>query len=200
MSFFFGFASRSQQHLGLLDSRNTLLSFLGTAQLLSVDLLPITWNPALKDVGAGGMATLHERSISRNLSLVFKRVDPNNFPHYTEKATEDMVYRTLAAEIATARHYEVVESDYLAHLEGVCWDIERGGKVWPVLVYEKARYGSLKSIVESPQIVAPTTLDVTAKLRICTHIARGLATLHHSAIVHGDIKPDNVIIFEDKKG
>lgn len=180
MSSCFGFSSRSQQHFGLPDSKNTFFSFLGSAQLLSVDLLPITWNPALEDAGAGATATLHERSISRNLSLVFKRVEPSNFPYYTEKDIEDEVYRTLTAEIATARHPDVVKSDYLAHLEGVCWDIERDGNVWPVLVYEKARYGSLKSIVESPRTVAPTMLGVTAKLRICTHIARGLATLHHS--------------------
>lgn len=190
MSSLFGFSTSSRPQLGstaslyslLPDSKHTLITFLGAAQLLSVDLLPITYNSALVDAGVGGTATLRERLISRNLSLLFKRIHPRHFPQYPAKIAEGIVFRTLTAEITTARHYNVVRSKYLAHLEGVSWDIESDGKVWPVLVYEKAKYGSIRTASENPELMTSIELNLKMKLQICFHVAKGLVTLHSNGI------------------
>jgi hypothetical protein len=116
------FGGHSSTCLTLPNSKYTLIAFLGAAQILSVDLLPITWNSALNDVGVGGTATLRERLISQNLSFLFKRVHPRHFQDYEARVAEDIAYRTLVAELETARNYEVVKSEFLAHLEGVSWD------------------------------------------------------------------------------
>lgn len=161
-----------------------LISFVGAAQLLAVDFLPITWHSALTEAGRGGTATLRERLINSTLSLLFKRVHPQHFQQYGTDATSK-VYETLAAEISTARHADVVKSAHLAHLEGISWDVESDGTVWPVLVYEKAEYGSVRTTMEKRQNEAP--LDIHAKLRICEHVANGLATLHNAGTHPGHL-------------
>jgi len=177
---YFGFGRHTSLCSALPDSKYTLIVFLGAAQLLSVDFLPITWNSALNDAGVGGTATLRERLISQNLSLLFKRVHPRHFPQYEAKIAEGIVFRTLVSELETARHYDVVKSSFLAHLEGVSWDIEPNGEVWPVLVYEKAKYGSVRTVMESSHMLGSITLDLVTRLQICLHIAKGLNTLHRN--------------------
>jgi hypothetical protein len=100
----------------------------------------------------------------------------------TRPELQKTLHRTLVAELETARNYEVVKSEFLAHLEGVSWDVEPNGEVWPVLVYEKAKYGSVRTAVESPHVLAPITLDLVTRLQICTHIAKGLATFHRNGV------------------
>jgi hypothetical protein len=135
------FGSASTDTSSLPDSRWNLVTFLCIAQTLSVDLLPITWHSALGQAGVGGTATLRERLVNVSLSLLFKRVHPKLFPHCAKAVAEKMAFRTLSTEMWIARHYNVVKSAFLINLEDVSWDVENDGKVWPVLVYEKAEHG-----------------------------------------------------------
>lgn len=42
------------------------------------------------------------------------------------------------------------------------------------------------------------TLSMTEKLRILSSVARGVAELHDAGIVHGDLKPGNILLSEHK--
>jgi hypothetical protein len=50
------------------------LSFLGIAQSLKVDFLPITWQPALDTIGYGGTAKIRQTLVNIQMSFAFKRL------------------------------------------------------------------------------------------------------------------------------
>jgi serine/threonine protein kinase len=59
-----------------------------------------------------------------------------------------------------------------------------------IMRYESG--GSLKSIIHPKE--ARFELSITEKLRLLTDIAHGLAEIHTAGIVHGDIKPENILL------
>lgn len=63
-----------------------------------------------------------------------------------------------------------------------------------VLRYESG--GSLESLLypDGKKMTNPIELNVTEKLRLLTGIASGLSELHGYGIVHGDIKPANILL------
>ena len=61
--------------------------------------------------------------------------------------------------------------------------------LYPVLIIEKA-IGSLKTFFENDP---PST---AVKHHLCLDIAEGLRHVHSCNIVHGDIKPDNILVVE----
>jgi hypothetical protein len=179
------FGSASTDTSSLPDSRWNLVTFLCIAQTLSVDLLPITWHSALEQAGIGATATLRERLVNVSLSLLFKRVHPRHFAHLPEAVAERMTFKTLSTEMWIARHHGVVKSPYLINLEGVSWDVEKDGRVWPVLVYEKAEHGSLEEFLKKTSVTSSHTSALTSfseKVQICAQIAQGIATLHKAGM------------------
>ena len=51
------------------DIHCDFLSFLGIAQMLRIDFLPITWQPALETVGHGGTAEIRQALVNLQMSL-----------------------------------------------------------------------------------------------------------------------------------
>jgi serine/threonine protein kinase len=100
---------------------------------------------------------------------------------------------------AMALEYQVLRSDSLQshpniiQLLGVSWqsvDVKED-LILPVLVLEAAEYGSLASLLNSGNAVT-----LNEELLIALDIATGLAALHEHGIIHGDVKPQNVLIFK----
>lgn len=60
--------------------------------------------------------------------------------------------------------------------------------------YEKG--GSLNSLIH-PKDGQPSGISTLEKIRILSEIAHGLAELHSVGVVHGDIKPDNILLSND---
>jgi hypothetical protein len=63
----------------------------------------------------------------------------------------------------------------------------------PVLLLENARHGSLADLTETEMF---SQLPFEARASLCRDVAEGLAALHKCGIVHGDVKPDNILIFD----
>lgn len=78
----------------------------------------------------------------------------------------------------------------IANLLGVSWH-SSGHSICPILVMELAceEYRTLKEF-----LVLPT--PVKMRLELLRDVLEGLSVLHHMAVVHGDIKPENVLIFK----
>ncbi|ESQ48682.1 hypothetical protein EUTSA_v10019932mg [Eutrema salsugineum] len=69
-----------------------------------------------------------------------------------------------------------------------------------LLVYEYMKHGSLETVLHEKTKKGGIFLDWTARKKIATGAARGLAFLHHSCIphiIHRDMKSSNVLLDQD---
>jgi serine/threonine protein kinase len=79
--------------------------------------------------------------------------------------------------------------------------------VVPALIVERAKYGSLAEHLSRQEglnvgsmtdhVAQDSALTLTEKLGICGDIIAGLTALHTTDVAHGDVKSDNVLLFEN---
>ncbi|KAH6687211.1 hypothetical protein F5X68DRAFT_239716 [Plectosphaerella plurivora] len=143
--------------------------------------------------GKGGTASIQHSSLSHEVGLSFKNVDPRNFPAAAPEESEAAAFLSLIRELdcAPRDHLNIME------LLDISWEINDSGKPWPVLVYRKAPHGDLQTFLESQET---PTLSWAQKLRLILDIVRALRYLHTIGVVHGDINPRNILVFEDTPG
>ncbi|KAM0355025.1 hypothetical protein ACHAPU_000875 [Fusarium lateritium] len=101
----------------------------------------------------------------------------------------------IALELQILRHPPLQKHENIVNLLAVMYHgtgNEDGIRVLPALVLEYAEHGSLKAFQE-----AGYARSLEERLRIAIDIARGLEVLHDSGIVHGDIKPSNLLVCKD---
>lgn len=184
-----------------------LLSLLATAQDKQVDFLPITWDEATSD--RGGQASISQSFFNDKLSYVFKRLHRN----FKYPADEIIALRAVISEIIVLGHPEIRGHPNIVRLVGVCFEIDAQTKIpWPVLVLQKAEHGDLKKFMESP---VGKGLSFRERLDLCVDVAAAITLMHREGkkahlfslnirlcgliifigIIHGDIKPENVLIF-----
>ena len=74
---------------------------------------------------------------------------------------------------------------------GIAWGNNLGNPMarLPILVVEHGDRGTLNDVLSREK-----PLSDALKLDICLGIARGLDVLHQNGIIHGDVKPENIIM------
>jgi hypothetical protein len=155
------------------DDPYDFLSFLGLAQHFQINLLPLTWQPALDVVGVGATSQIRQSFLSLQMSFVFKRFAPSEISTNTD---EERAFRALISEVSILGDPFVRHHPNIITLVGICWDvITDTGKVWPVLVFEKAQHGDLYKFMQTPRGVG---LDFDKRLGLCADIATAIATMH----------------------
>ena len=153
------------------DKEYDFLDFLGVAQSLKIDFLPITWQPALEKVGEGGTAVIRQALVTLQMTFTFKHL---RHPWSAMEKTRNL--RALVAEISILGHPAIRYHPNIANVEGICWDIISGGEeVWPVLVFEKTRHGDLKRFMT---LGPGKKLDFRHRLDILYDIALAVRDLH----------------------
>ena len=189
------------------------VSFLGVAQIFKIDFLPITWQPALDSVGQGATAEIHQALVALQTSFAFKR--PILEVSLGSSEDEDRLFQVLIAEISILGQSSIRDHPNILTLEGICWDITSGGqRILPVLVFEKTRHGDLQKFMRDDR---GRRLDFMDRFQICIDVGRAILEVHSSSesfvslspslatnyssdIIHGDIKPQNVLIFGNGSG
>ena len=147
------------------------LDFLGVAQNLKIDFLPISWQPALERVGEGGSAEIRQSLINIQTTFAFKRLKRSR-----SSWEEAQRWHTLIAEISILGYLAVRKHRSIAHIEGICWDVITGGEeVWPVLVFEKTRHGDLGMFMSSD---LGKQLGSKERLDLLSDIALAIRDLH----------------------
>ncbi len=160
-----------QSASSISNKEYNFLDFLGVAQSLKIDFLPITWQPELDKVGEGGTARILQSLINIQTTFAFKRLK-----HPWSRMDEYQYMRALIAEISVLGHPSIRYHPNVASIEGICWDVVLGGKeVWPVLVFEKARYGDLTKFMTSG---LGKELDSKHRLEMLFDIALAIRDLH----------------------
>ncbi|KIV99995.1 uncharacterized protein PV09_08352 [Verruconis gallopava] len=164
------------------------IDFLAVTQWRQIDFLPITWQQMLSSLGVGGTARLKQSIVNNKVSLAFKRLHLDNA---TAESNSEAL-RILINEISILGHPVIRRLPYFIRLEGICWDFTDG--VVPVLVFRKAHHGNLRQFLFSK---AGKKINFAQRLRICSEIGSAIMTMHSFHMIHGDLKPENVLIFED---
>lgn len=70
------------------------------------------------------------------------------------------------------------------------------GSPFPTLVLEYAEFGTFDNL----QLHNGSPLKFSIKQKLCYDVGRGLSILHACGIVHGDLKHENVLIFQNNEG
>ena len=196
-----------------VDSRlfGDLITFLAISYLHRIDLAWLPWDDTMGTLGRGGTSHISQSVFSPRASLAFKR-----FTSAANETTTDLSqeYRLAIAEVLALSHGPTRYHPNLLTLEGISWELcERTKHYLPILIFEKAVHGDLLSFLSSP---FTDPLDFSARLCLCRHIAVGLVALHRfgkrelsdclprifanvrgEGIIHGDINPRNILVFDD---
>lgn len=205
-----GFAQREHDILSLLSI------FVHTHQTLSIGfrLLGIVlddqsfYMPApVKEGGYFEVYILRSKDILEADLLGSKEDIPSNLPRTVavkcpkvrgklNDRRNQKLWTSMAMELQILKHEHVKNHDNIIKLLGLSWRSVRGTYM-PAFVLEAAK-SDLYSMIQSFQF----TLDkmTTRKiLGLAVDISCGLSALHDLGIIHGDMKPQNVLIFEDQK-
>ena len=159
-----------------------LITFLAIAQKLEIDFLPIRWQPALSEVGAGGTAEIRQSLINPQMSFAFKAIKDAEWVDQIEEVERSRAikarFHALTSEISVLGHSSVREHPNIISLFGICWGLSSSDRVWPVLVFEKTTLGDLWRFVKSDK---GKTMTIDTRLKLCADIATAVQDLHQSS-------------------
>jgi len=160
-----------------------LIRLLAIANALKVEVLPLTWQPALETLGQGGTGWVNQSYVNDRVSFAFKRfhrVNPN--PQLTESKFRSLQFDAVISEMVVLRCPEVYGHPNVINLEGICWEVLRpSGEVWPVLVFQKAKLGDLRRTLSLPEA---EDMDLDMKIAICGEVAKALRIMHQCGEFH----------------
>lgn len=192
---------------------DTLISFLSYINTYDVPILPVT-KPDIRTVlGEGASFLVNGCEIPRDY------VDPSTgrlFPKGTivalkraklindmEDLTADRI-RVIFNELLTMNHPPLAAHPNIVNLLGVGFETEGPSdtqNAMPVLIPECAELGNLAENLEAARR-EDRPLAFHEKMSLCLDVLHGMEILHACDIVHGDVKAENILVFEkdDSKG
>jgi len=156
------------------DLQNDLIEFLTIVQKCNVEFLPITWQPALSNLGIGGSGMICQSTFINEMPLAFKRF------HDSENADGDFL--PLMSEVLILSQPPIQTHPNIVDLEGVCWEIKpRTKKAVPVLVFEKAAW----DLQQFMSVQEGRNMLIEDRLKICADIGSAIMALHsYSLLLH----------------
>ncbi|KAA8903441.1 kinase-like domain-containing protein [Sphaerosporella brunnea] len=169
--------------------RCDLIAFFAIAQKCNVAFLPIMWQPALGTLGEGGSGVISQSTVSSKMSFAFKRFHESGDPE--ESFLPQMSEVLILSQAPVRAHRNIV------NLEGICWEImPMTQKAVPVLVFEKAAW----DLQQFMKVQEGMNMSTEERLNICTDIGSAIMALHAYGVIHGDIKPQNILVYKDETG
>lgn len=104
---------------------------------------------------------------------------------------------SFITELRVRSHANLKAHPNIARLRGIGWDFEDEDATIPrpILLEELAPQGALDNFWRNWSFVR---LGFKAKLDFCRDVADGLQALHANGVVHGDVKPENILVFPRK--
>ena len=192
---------------------DTLISFLSYVKTNDIPILPVT-KPDIRTVlGEGASFLVNGSEIPRDY------VDPSTgrlFPKGTivalkraklindmEDLTADRI-RVIFNELLTMNHPPLAVHPNIVNLLGIGFETEGPSdtqNAMPVLIPECAELGNLAEALETARR-EDRPLAFHEKMSLCLDVLHGMEILHACDIVHGDVKAENILVFEkdDCKG
>ncbi|KAJ5375501.1 serine threonine protein kinase [Penicillium concentricum] len=107
------------------------------------------------------------------------------------KAARQKVYHSILKEMMAFGHSALSSHPHILKLLFIGWNLDHA---YPLLAMELGDHGSLDYIIRDLG-PGPTTRQ---KRHLTIDIALGLQAIHEAGFTHGDLKPDNIIIFSSE--
>lgn len=105
------------------------------------------------------------------------------------RVREREVLERFCREVRVLCHEGVLYNDNIVDIVGTKWDASDGGQLLTIYL-EYADFGNLAEFQSTHG-----EISWSQKKKLCLDIAAGLSMLHDCGIFHGDLKPENVLIF-----
>lgn len=145
------------------------------------------WFKHNRHLGRGACFSVEER-VSNDSTLVAVKHMKATFASHTPTAVANDSLQLALRELQVLTHPPLQRQNYIMQLLGYGWDA-----VSFYLVQECA-LGNLRAILKSHSVLPKQ------KSQFCAEIAHGLAALHSCAILHGDVKQENILVVVDPLG
>lgn len=96
----------------------------------------------------------------------------------------------LIKDIEVMHHPTLARHENILRLLGYGWNLSEDSAL-PFLVTQYAEHGTLREFLRKKRI------NVVSRLKLCGDIATGLHAMHLCGVSHGDLKLENVLVFQD---
>lgn len=161
------------------QSHSNLIQILSIATALGVNIIPLTWRPALEGLGEGATGRVSQSPMNSQISLAFKRLSCwDRSQGQSETQFRALQHKALGSEMVALNCLELHDHENIVNLEGLCWELSDESlspEVWPVLVFKKAEYGDLRRFLSLPEA---EHLELRGRIEICRKIAKALEIMH----------------------
>jgi serine/threonine protein kinase len=122
--------------------------------------------------------------IADNYYVAVKHVIPSNdIPRVPSR------YDSVVRELRVLTHPSLVENDSILPILAYGWTDSLAGRR-PYLVVDYSMHGTLT------QYLWRVKTNLNERREFSVDVAAGLKAIHDSKIIHGDVKPGNVLVFE----
>ncbi|KAF8853232.1 kinase-like protein [Acephala macrosclerotiorum] len=174
-----------------------LVRLIAIANMLQVEIFPLTWQPSLEMLGQGATGSISQSALNDQVHFAFKRFNRiNTNPALTESDFRRIQFDAMISEMVVLSCPEVCDHPNIVDLEGLCWEVVRpSGEVWPVLVFQRAKCGDLRHFLKLPEA---GSFNLDDRIFTCGEVAKALRIMHQCGIIHGDIKAENILVTKGK--
>jgi serine/threonine protein kinase len=111
-----------------------------------------------------------------------------------KKKKNSHLFRSISKEYQILRSELLRRHDNVINAYGCCWqslDVYDGLPI-PCLILEGTELGDLAKFCQTHE------LTLRERLRMCIQITEGVQAIHAMGIIHGDLKPNNILVFQSK--
>lgn len=159
------------------QAHNNFVRLLSIATLMKVNILPLTWSPALETLGSGATAEIRQSPFNAQTTFAYKRFDHVNLdPNISEGEFQTRQYNAIIAEIVALSSPFIYDHPNVVNLEGICWEIiNESLGVWPVLVFRAAESNNLRQFLS---LTESADIKFDERLGICVEVLRALKAMH----------------------
>lgn len=166
--------------------------FVGSGASFSVRRQRTNFRPQTFHANLDGLElTYSQPTNKRPRYIAYKTVNVRFKPTGVPVDADGPALLNALQELLAITHGPILQHPNIVDFLGLAWnDVPDTDQKAPVLAVEYAEYGSLAALQKSRK------LEVEDKRQLAIDIGFGLEALHRCGIVHGDIKPDNVLVFD----
>lgn len=118
-----------------------------------------------------------------------------------DKETQQRRLRALELEVSSLCNVKARQHPNIVKLTAWGYDYSNQNHMYPLpVLYVEQAFCSLKDLLRIPDGSSSCGLSMVTRLQICFDVASGLECVRNCNLVHGDLKPDNVLIFKCANG